>query len=348
MKTSKISLVSAVIFLHVIFATAVFAATDNVLSGNIKEADGGVSGQDTNSGSGVKTGHIQDGAITNSKMADGAITASKIGFYSNVIVVATSGVDGIKSFPDLASAMFSISDSSASNRYLIKIMPGTYSQYGQNSYLKPYVDIEGSGENLTTLIAMCRSIWPASESEIRNLTIDSSGPCLQSPLRLGGNATSLSNVTVKAINTSPNDTSYNTGIEMYGPAVLKNVTVITSGTGMSWGIFMSVSRQILSDVTVTSSGTGIYLMGGSESAILKNANISAVVGVMTDWNSSGSFAINNSVISGSVNTINNNSNTRVFIGSTQLDGGPVGGNIAGVICAGVYDENYVFYANTCP
>jgi len=41
---------------------------DEVRSGNIAEADN-VSGQDTNSGTGVKTGHIQNRAVTRSKMA---------------------------------------------------------------------------------------------------------------------------------------------------------------------------------------------------------------------------------------------------------------------------------------
>lgn len=64
------------------------ANPDSIVSGDIKEADG-TSGQDTNSGSGIKSGHIQSGAITtekiadgavaNGKLADGAISTSKIG-----------------------------------------------------------------------------------------------------------------------------------------------------------------------------------------------------------------------------------------------------------------------------
>ena len=45
-----------------------FAAVNNdeVTSVKLKEADG-TSGQNTNSGSGVKTGHIQNGAVTKCK-----------------------------------------------------------------------------------------------------------------------------------------------------------------------------------------------------------------------------------------------------------------------------------------
>jgi hypothetical protein len=50
---------------------------DGVLSQHIAEADG-TTGQDTNTGSGVKTGHIQDGAVVSAKIADGTITATDI------------------------------------------------------------------------------------------------------------------------------------------------------------------------------------------------------------------------------------------------------------------------------
>lgn len=79
MKTRTIStllVVLVVIAFSVSVAYAAPIADDQVLSQNIKEADGS-SGQDTNSGSGVKTGHIQNGAVTDEKIT-GPISASKI------------------------------------------------------------------------------------------------------------------------------------------------------------------------------------------------------------------------------------------------------------------------------
>lgn len=79
MKKGKIGLVAAVLFSFSIVPTAAFAVPDdNILSQHIQEADG-TSGQNTNTGSGVKTGHIQDSAITEAKVADGAVTTTKIG-----------------------------------------------------------------------------------------------------------------------------------------------------------------------------------------------------------------------------------------------------------------------------
>ncbi|MGE5894063.1 MAG: hypothetical protein ACM34I_08425, partial [bacterium] len=82
MKKIRISIALAVIFTFSFFSSSVFAAggglaNDSVLSQHIKEADG-TSGQDTNTGSGIKAGHIQNNSIITGKIADGAVTDAKI------------------------------------------------------------------------------------------------------------------------------------------------------------------------------------------------------------------------------------------------------------------------------
>ncbi len=57
--------------------TSTAVAADEVKSANIKEADG-TTGQNTNSGSGIKTGHIQNAAVTTAKIKANAVTTGKI------------------------------------------------------------------------------------------------------------------------------------------------------------------------------------------------------------------------------------------------------------------------------
>jgi pectin methylesterase-like acyl-CoA thioesterase len=64
----------------------------------------------------------------------------------NIITVAKSGGD----FTDPVAAVDSISDASATNPYLVVIAPGVYT-VTQTLQMKQYVDIAGSGEEVTKL-----------------------------------------------------------------------------------------------------------------------------------------------------------------------------------------------------
>jgi hypothetical protein len=164
---------------------------DEVTSAKLKEADG-TSGQNTNSGAGVKTGHIQNGAVTDAKIA-GPISSSKLPIgtasgtvaagnhahdavyqkrLANVVVVAKSGGD----FTDLASAMASITGASVTNPYLIRIMPGTYT-LAAAVIGKEWVSIEGAGQSSTKLVGPVSDalLYVDSSQEVRSLTIENTG-----------------------------------------------------------------------------------------------------------------------------------------------------------------------------
>lgn len=151
--------------------TALATQDDSVLSQNVKEADG-TSGQNTNTGSGIKTGHIQDGAITDAKIA-GPISAEKLAAYSGVRIVHKGATDGLNTFNTITDALNSITDNSETKRYVVVVMPGVYTE---NVVGKYYVDIIGqsrsgsiiknSGEDYTVTMA---------NMSIKNLTVEGNG-----------------------------------------------------------------------------------------------------------------------------------------------------------------------------
>jgi len=268
MKRSNISLLLVVFFAVSLFSASAFAySADSVLSHDIKEADG-TSGQDTNSGSGIKTGHIQNGAVTTSKVADGAITdakitgpisRSKIEKYANFIIVAKSGGD----FTNPVDAMNSITDASASNPYLVKIMPGVYT-LSSPLYMQPYVDIEGSGENTTKITATglvasqgCNAVGviaSANNSEIRFLTVESIGvPGIYA------NAAIYS-----CIQTNPAYTQK-----------ITNVTALASGGDYNYAVYIDKSSPLMTNVTarITEGGCCRDMVNLTSASVLRNVTL---------------------------------------------------------------------------
>ncbi|MEN8135887.1 MAG: hypothetical protein ABFS18_10195 [Thermodesulfobacteriota bacterium] len=72
-------------------SNAFAASPDSIESGHITEADG-TSGQDTNSGSGIKTGHIQNGAVTDAKISD--VAMAKVTGLTEAIAAIPAGPEG--------------------------------------------------------------------------------------------------------------------------------------------------------------------------------------------------------------------------------------------------------------
>ncbi|MDA9292907.1 pectinesterase family protein [bacterium] len=88
--------------------------------------------------------------------------------------------DGTGDFTSLSAALASITDATATKPYVIKIAPGVYTETA-NVAMKDFVDVEGSGQGITTVKGSCSGIidlerstisFGQVNSQIRHLTIE--------------------------------------------------------------------------------------------------------------------------------------------------------------------------------
>jgi len=269
--------------------SAVLAQTaDGILSKHVREADG-TTAQDTNNGAGIKTGHLQNGAVSEAKIATGAVTNAKIGagavtdakiagpisaskiqggvFQTRpayVITVAKSGGD----FTDPVTALASISDAGINNRYLVRIMPGVYDIGAVSLQMKPYVDVEGSGQGVTvvagtvpddaaTSLPSVGVVNVEQNSELRNLTVEHRGV----GTAVGyGTAVRMMGGSMRQVTASANFSLQNRAISPQGssPLIADCTALAVAGPGRAaYGLFLRQGTgAIVSNSQIRVTGVG--------------------------------------------------------------------------------------------
>ncbi|MCC6347327.1 MAG: hypothetical protein IT388_09100 [Nitrospirales bacterium] len=90
------------------------------------------------------------------------------------MIVAKSDSD----FTGIQTALDSITNASDTNRYLVRVAPGVYTE---RVTMKHYVDIEGSGELTTKItyggssLSTTGTVAGASDAELRFMTVENTG-----------------------------------------------------------------------------------------------------------------------------------------------------------------------------
>jgi len=130
---------------------------------------------------------------------------------AKLVVVAKSGGD----YTSPIAAVNSITDASATNPYLVKVMPGIYDLGTTWLQMKEYVDIEGSGRDNTVI-----------KSSKVNVDFDT---CTYGTVMMANNS-SLRNI--KIVNTAPDQ----------GNANLAAAVVFNNVTAKAEGMFSTMSR----------------------------------------------------------------------------------------------------------
>jgi hypothetical protein len=284
------------------------------------------------------------------------IDSSNFAAYKRTVVVSPTGTD-IENGTALKNALAGITDASATNPYLLKIEPGVYDlgslQFSRLD-MQSFVDVEGSGEGVTTITSsnpFSGTVLGAANSELRSLTVKhTGGQNGATAIQVFANNFRLTHVTAAASGEGP----VNVGVNIFGSAMLSQVTATASGgSARNTGVEIN-GTATLDQVTATGSGGSV---DGSRGVELSQFEATAVLSQVTATASGGPFSygvlnagsiqIHNSRIAGDTATLGNNFGT-MLVGASQLSG-PPSTNDATLTCAGVYDENYAFSAGPdCP
>jgi hypothetical protein len=309
-----------------------------------------------------------------------ALFALKTAPYKNVIVVAQSGGQ----FTSITAALNSITDNSSTNRYLIYVAPGTYTE---TVSMKQWVDIEGAGEKATRITFTgstngdTGTVVGASNAELRSLTVANTGVNNYAiAIYNSGASPSLLHVTA----TASGGGSVNYAVVNYTSSSpnMANVTATASGGANNDGVVNNASSPNMTDVTATASGGSVdnYAVnnnnassptmtnviatasGGSYSdGVINNTSSPKIVGSsinasggatnygLYDYNSSVVTIDSSKITVPLADTTIYNYQSTARVGASLLSGGPVSNSFGTLNCTASYDENYVSPGlNVCP
>ena len=206
---------------------------------------------------------------------------------ARVIWVAESGGD----FTSLSEAMASIPDNNtAATPYVIKIAPGTYTETS-NVAMKNYVDVEGSGQDVTTITCDCSTSFSASgavisagaiTAEIRHLTINNTGTSTDASVGLWTEGVTEGSFSMLHVTATAADTG---GTANYGVVnkssspMMNNVTATATGANGNYGVYNTSSSPTMTNVTATATGGSVFgVYNTSSSPTMNNVTATATDG----------------------------------------------------------------------
>lgn len=194
--------------------------------------------------------------------------AKPTGNIANVVTVAKKNGD----YLDVLTAMASIKDASESNPYLMVIGPGEYA-ITETLFVKSYVNIIGSGEDVTELIMRApnqptlayRDGYPGQPLSLSNLTIRNSVPGASNCIAIQGAETAnISDVTLVAEGCSVSNTAFD---GMCHNAEYTNITfrarasggaAATGATSCFVGVNIEITNSSFDVAASTGTSTGFY------------------------------------------------------------------------------------------
>jgi hypothetical protein len=267
------------------------------------------------------TGTCPAGESIRAIAQNGTVTCNT--FYVRTVIV-TPGASAAASGTLLINALAAMTGTQA-NPMLLKLEPGVYDLGAASLPLKPYIDLEGSGQNVTTITSTSTNgtlSYTAGTGpvELRFLTVNNTG----------------TGATGYAINLNDSNASL----------ALTNATANASGATTTYAIFAQQATSLtLTNATASAAGTGTSIIGVNVGSAVKAfvANGLTVTATSASGGSSATGMVADAINStlSNLNVTSNATSTSVFaigvqfdVGSTQLSnslitaGAAVGGGRA--------------------
>src|SRR5215208_881526 len=243
--------------------------------------------------------------------------SSSVSAQIRTVLVSPVPGDPIASGTSLRNALAGISSPSSTNRWLLKIEPGIYDLQSISLEMRPWVDIEGSGINLTTIRSSQTTILGASNTELRMLTVEAIG---NQTGGLGPNVIAMFNENanprvyrVKFVTQTTNSEAWGMRNFSSAPKIEECEFSVSGGIHLVHGItfvgFISTGARssiIRSRIAVSGTGTsyGVFMVGGQTVTEIQDTRIDAIGGSASygiyalpgGWQGSESLALRNVVI----------------------------------------------------
>jgi hypothetical protein len=177
--------------------------------------------------------------------------------YCSTVIVSPAATAS-ESGANLLAALSKINDASSAKRYLIKIEPGIYDVGTGSVSMKPYVDMEGSGENCTKIAGapdaryLLGVVNGSSNASLRLLTVEHMGG-VESAAAIYNSSSALTVYRVRVIASA---TDHACGIENSSSQLdlsSSSIDVISEKTAV--GVIADNSELTMKDFTIKSTGS---------------------------------------------------------------------------------------------
>jgi hypothetical protein len=160
----------------------------------------------------------------------------------------------------LLNALAGITTASATNPWLLKIEPGIYDVGAGSLVMKPFVDVEGSGETATRITGTGHAannigtVQAVTNSELRFVTVESVGGAFAKAVYVSNAQPRISHVTVLA--SAATTESQGLFSDLGAVATVSDLTafVTASGAANSFGVMEIGSSNQLFHVTASTNG----------------------------------------------------------------------------------------------